>query len=158
TRGVGFNVTVTAQDVANNTVPDNSTVVTMSSSTANAQFDANGDTIFGDNTQTLVNGTFTISTLDNVGETVAITATDPNAKTGSTNVVVNAAAGDYRSAVTGPWNSASTWQVWDGANWNAASVPPAGGAGTNITIQSTHRVTNNVAVALSGTLITQGSL
>ncbi|MGA2140341.1 MAG: hypothetical protein ABSH14_15900, partial [Verrucomicrobiia bacterium] len=68
------------------------------------------------------------------------------------------AAGDYRSFQTGPWNTAGTWQIWDGANWVTASTPPAGGAGTNITIQSTHRVTNNVAVALSGTLISQGTL
>jgi hypothetical protein len=159
TRGVAFAVTVMAQDVGNNTVPDNSTVVTMSGSTAKVEFDANGDSTFGDNTQVLSNGTFTISTEDSIAETITITATDGNGKTGTSSAItVNGLAGDYRSSLTGPWGTASTWQIWDSANWVAASTPPAGGAGTNITIQSTHTVTDNVPVALTGTLITQGSL
>jgi sRNA-binding regulator protein Hfq len=161
TRGVGFGVTVTAQDVAGNTVPDSSTVVTMSSSSVNVQFDSNTNSIFGeagDNTQVLSNGTFTISTIDNNPESVTITATDTNGKTGSTNITVNTAIGDYRSATNGNWNATTTWQVWSGSNWVAASITPAGGAGTNITIQSTHTVTDNVAVGLTGTLIAQGSL
>ncbi len=160
-RGTPFTVTVTAQDVANNTVNNSSNVVTMSGSTANVQFDGNGNSIFGetgDNTQVLSNGTFTISTVDNNPETVTVTATDTNAKTGSTNITVNVAVGDYRSAATGNWNTAATWQIWNGTAWVTASTPPAGGAGTNITIQSTHTVTDNTAVGLTGTLIAQGSL
>jgi hypothetical protein len=162
TRGSAFSVTVTAQDVASNTVNNSSTVVTMSGSTANVQFDGNGNSIFGetgDNTQVLSNGTFTISTIDNNPETITVTATDANGKTGtSPSITVNAAAGDYRSAATGNWNTAATWQIWNGTTWVTASTPPAGGAGTNITIQSTHTVTDNTAVGLAGTLITQGSL
>ena len=159
TRGVAFGVTVTAQDAVSNTVPDNSTVVTMSGSTANVQFDSNGDSTFGDNTQVLSNGTFTISTEDNLPETITITASDANGRNGtSPAIVINAAAGDYRSNASGPWNTAGTWQIWDGANWATASTPPAGGAGTNITVLSSHTVTDNAPVALTGTLITQGSL
>src|ERR1019366_6385548 len=162
TRGSAFSVTVTEQDVASNTVNNSSTVVTMSGSTANVQFDGNGNSIFGetgDNTQVLSNGTFTISTIDNNPETITVTATDANGKTGtSPSITVNAAAGDYRSAATGNWNTAATWQIWNGTTWVTASTPPAGGAGTNITIQSTHTVTDNTAVGLAGTLITQGSL
>src|ERR1019366_5165484 len=121
-----------------------------------------GNSIFGetgDNTQVLSNGTFTISTIDNNPETITVTATDANGKTGtSPSITVNAAAGDYRSAATGNWNTAATWQIWNGTTWVTASTPPAGGAGTNITIQSTHTVTDNTAVGLAGTLITQGSL
>ncbi len=160
-RGTPFAVTVTAQDVASNTVTSSTNAVTMSGSTANLQFDGNGNSIFGevgDNTQVLSNGTFTVNAEDNNPETVTITATDSNAKTGSTNITVNAAVGDYRSAANGNWSVTSTWQTWSGSNWVAASTPPAGGAGTNITIQSTHTVTNNTAVSLTGTLITQGSL
>ena len=63
TRGTAFNVTVTAKDANNNTVTtDSSTVVTLTSSTGNVQFDSNGDSTFGDNSQTLSSGTFTIST------------------------------------------------------------------------------------------------
>src|SRR5208282_5842050 len=61
TRGVAFNVTVTAQDVAGNTINSSTNVVTMSGSTANLQFDGNGNSIFGepgDNMQVLSNGTF----------------------------------------------------------------------------------------------------
>ena len=158
TRGVPFPVTVTAQDAAGNTIPDDSTVVTMSGSTANVLFDGSGDSSFTNKTHVLSNGTFTISTKDNYGENITITASDANAKTGSVSVVVNAAGGDYRSNATGPWNTAATWQVWDGANWVSTNSPPAGGAGTNITILSIHTVTDNVSVALTGTLITQGSL
>jgi len=162
TRGTPFTVTVTAQDAANNTVNDSSTVVTMSGSTANVQFDSNGNSIFGetgDNKQVLSNGTFTISTIDNNPETMTVTATDANGKTGtSPSITVNAASGDYRSFATGNWNATNTWQTWNGSAWVGASTTPAGGAGTNITIQSTHTVTDNVAVGLAGTLITQGSL
>jgi hypothetical protein len=161
TRGTPFTVTVTAQDVASNTVNNSSTVVTMSGSTANVEFDSNGDSIFGesgDNMQVLSNGTFTISTIDNNPETMTVTATDANGKTGtSPSITVNAAAGDYRSAATGNWNVTATWQTWNGSAWVAASVTPAGGAGTNITIQSIHTVTDNVAVSLTGTLIAQGT-
>src|SRR5205814_1437975 len=64
TAGTAFNTTVTAQDIFNQTVPDSTTIVTLSSSTGNAQFDSNGDSTFGDNTKTLSNGAFTISTKD----------------------------------------------------------------------------------------------
>jgi hypothetical protein len=161
TRGVGFGVTVTAQDAVNNTVPDSSTVVTMSGSSVNVQFDSNGDSIFGqngDNMQVLSNGTFTISTEDNIAETITVTATDGTGKTGtSPSIAVNAASGDFRSAATGNWNAIATWQTWNGSSWVAASTTPAGGAGTNITIQSTHTVTDNVAVGLTGALIAQGT-
>ena len=161
TRGVPFGVTVTAQDVFSNTVPDSSTVVTMSGSSANVQFDGNGNSIFGengDNMQVLSNGTFTISTEDTIAETITVTATDGTGKTGtSPSVVVNAASGDFRSATNGNWNAIATWQTWNGSAWVAASTTPAGGAGTNITIQSTHTVTDNVAVGLTGTLIAQGT-
>ena len=67
TRGTAFNVTVTAKDASGNTVTtDSSTEVTMTSSTGNVLFDANGDGSFNDNSQTLSSGTFTISTKDNV--------------------------------------------------------------------------------------------
>ena len=89
--GVAFNVTVTAMDSGSNTVTsDNSTVVTMTSSTGNAQFDSNGDGIFGDNTATLAAGTFTISVKDSVAENVTLTATDATPKTGtSASIVIN---------------------------------------------------------------------
>ena len=88
TSTVAFNTTVTAQDILNLTVADDSsTVVTMSSSSPNVQFDSNGDTTFGDNTKTLTNGTFTISTKDDLAEVFTITATDANTKTGTSGTI-----------------------------------------------------------------------
>jgi hypothetical protein len=85
---VAFEVTVTAQDANNNpATTDSSTVVTLSASTANVQFDSNGDSTYGDNTKTLASGTFTIWTRDNVPETITITATDGNGKTGTSNSI-----------------------------------------------------------------------
>ncbi len=83
TAGITFLTTVTAEDLLNETVVyDNSTVVTMGSS-GSVQFDSNGDASFGDNTKALTTGTFTISTKDNIAETISITVTDGNSKTGS---------------------------------------------------------------------------
>ena len=91
TANTPFTTTVTAQDILNQPVTgDSSTVVTMSGSTSTVQFDSNGDGTFGDNAETLSGGGFTISTKDTVGETITITATDGNAKTGtSPSIVVN---------------------------------------------------------------------
>jgi hypothetical protein len=158
TRDLNFNVTVTAVDAVGNTVPDNSTVVTMSGSTVNVEFDGTGNGSFTNSTQVLSNGTFAISTEDDIAETITVTATDPNGKTGTSSAItVNSAGGDYRSATNGNWSVASTWQVWNGASWVSTNATPGGGVGTNITIQGIHTVTDNVAVGLTGTLIVQGT-
>ncbi len=99
TRATAFNVTVTAKDANGNTVTtDNSTAVTMTSSSANVQFTGNP--------ATLASGAFIISTLDNYPETVTITATDGNGKNGNTSVTVNPATGDYENWESGTWNVA----------------------------------------------------
>ena len=80
---VPFTTTVTALDVYGNVVTtDSSTLVTMTSS-GSAQFDSNGDSTFGDNTKTLVNGIFTISTKNDVAETITLTASSSGGITGS---------------------------------------------------------------------------
>lgn len=74
--GTVFSVSVIFKDANGNTITsDSSTVVTMTSSTGNAQFDSNGNDIYGDNAKTLTNGTFTINTKVNVGENIVFTAT-----------------------------------------------------------------------------------
>ena len=86
TAGAAFTVTVTAQDSFNNTVTsDSSTQVTLTS-TGSLQFDSNGNGVFGeanDNKMTPTNGTFTIQAKDTAAETVNLTATDANSKTGT---------------------------------------------------------------------------
>src|SRR5262245_15868526 len=49
-------------------------------------------------------------------------------------------AGDYRSAATGDWNVAATWETFDGVSWVPAGVPPTSVNGV-ITIRSGHTVT-----------------
>jgi adhesin/invasin len=88
--GSAFDVNVKAVDLYNNCVTtDSSTVVTLSN-TGSAQFDSNGNGVFGeqnDNHQTLANGAFTIHARDQVLEAIVIAATDPNAKTGTSSTI-----------------------------------------------------------------------
>lgn len=61
---------------------------------------------------------------------------------GITAVSVNAQNnGDYRSASSGLWNSASTWEKFTNSNWTIATVKP--GSNSNVTIRSGHIVTLN---------------
>ena len=162
TRGTAFSVTVTAQDVNNNTVTtDSSTVVTLTSSTHNMLFDGSGDSSFSDNMAALSSGTFTINAQDNFGESVTITATDSNAKTGtSSSITMNGLSGDYRSNVSssGNWDAVGSWQTWNGSSWVAAVSVPNGAAGVNITIQSGDTITLRGATNLLGTLAVSGTL
>jgi len=48
--------------------------------------------------------------------------------------------GDYRSAATGNWTTASTWQTYDGTSWVAAATTPTSASGA-ITILIGHIVT-----------------
>ena len=80
--GLGFTVAVAAQDVLNQPVAgDSSTAVTMAS-TGSVQFDSNGDGIFGDNVKSLSAGALTITAKDPVVESVTVSASDANGKTG----------------------------------------------------------------------------
>jgi hypothetical protein len=65
--------------------------------------------------------------------------------------------GDYRSAVTaGNWNSAASWQRWNGTNW---AIPGAAPTGSEfITIQGTDSINVNVATTITGTLKNQGKI
>jgi len=92
TQGIPFTVTVMAQDSYNNPVfTDNSTVVTMSSSSVNLLFDSNGDGIYGDNTKTLTAGTFNILAVDAVLESgVTAHATDGSKTGDSSGISFNA--------------------------------------------------------------------
>ncbi len=51
-----------------------------------------------------------------------------------------ATSGDYRSKQNGNWNTASTWEKYDGSNWADATSAPASADG-EITIQSGHTIT-----------------
>ncbi len=47
--------------------------------------------------------------------------------------------GDYRSAATGNWNTAATWQVRSSNSWAEATVVPT--TTNNVYIQSGHTIT-----------------
>ena len=115
--GTTFATTVTAEDVMNITANDSSTVVTMSASSGNVQFDSNGDGTFGDNTKVLTNGTFTINTKDSIGETITITATDGNGKTGTSgSITITVSGAPPNFAATGTASQVSlTWGAVSGA-------------------------------------------
>ncbi|HKR65406.1 MAG TPA: hypothetical protein VJZ00_16860, partial [Thermoanaerobaculia bacterium] len=117
--GVPFTTTVTGQDVFNDTVNRSDIVVTMTSNTGNAQFDSDGNGTFGDNTKTVTNGSFTISTKDNLSESVAMTATDTNSKTGSSSSI------DIMPKVfTGPGSFSDT------SKWSGNALPNEGASFT----------------------------
>ncbi|MBC7188465.1 MAG: hypothetical protein H5U38_15685, partial [Calditrichaeota bacterium] len=61
--------------------------------------------------------------------------------------------GDYRSATTGNWSEAATWEVFDGTQWVAASTPPIGTE--NITVKGTDVVSIDVPVEIRGSLKVQ---
>jgi hypothetical protein len=62
---------------------------------------------------------------------------------------------DYRSASTGLWSNAATWQRYQGG-WGAASVPPTSTNAGKITIQSGHTVTVSADVTASEVQIDAG--
>src|SRR5207247_7422183 len=101
--GAAFTITVTAKDASNNTVTtDSATSVTMTG-TGSVQFDGNSNSTFGevgDNIKTLTSGTFTISAKDNVPETITITATDGNGKTGTSSPILVAGPLDHFAMTT----------------------------------------------------------
>ena len=131
TVGSTFSVTVTAKDGSGNALTtDNSTVVTMTSS-GSAQFDSNGDGTFGDSTQILTNGTFTINTKDNVAEGVTLIATAGDKNGTSSSITVNpiAPTGDLvvvetNSPLTLASGSYSYGHVWLGNDGSGGGLSP----------------------------------
>ena len=133
--GSVFTTTVTARDVLEEpVVDDHTTSVTMTSSGA-AEFDADGNATFGDNAGTLAAGTFGIATRDATAETVTLTATDANSRTGSraglvvqaalsiaTTSLPNGTAGDAYSQALAATGGAAPYGGWT----VTAGVLPAG--------------------------------
>ncbi len=70
-----------------------------------------------------------------------------------------AAAGDYRSNVspTGLWNTAASWQTFDGSSWITATVPPSATDGI-ITIQNGDSIRINSATSLDQVVVENGGV
>jgi hypothetical protein len=56
--------------------------------------------------------------------------------------------GDYRTAGTGDWNNAATWQRFDGVAWGAAATYPTNTAGA-ISIRNNHTITIPVGFSVT---------
>jgi hypothetical protein len=57
-------------------------------------------------------------------------------------------SGDYRSAATGNWSELSTWEIFDGDNWIAATDVPTGTE--NITVHGQDTVTVDTDITITG--------
>lgn len=79
-----------------------------------------------------------------------------------TSAIPFAQAGDYRSRQSGAWADASSWEIYDGENWDAATGVPGGSS--NVTIRGGHTVTiaatttvRNLVIENNGTFKSSGS-
>jgi len=73
--------------------------------------------------------------------------------------------GDYRSAADGNWNTNTTWQMWNGTTWIAATSYPGQNPGTaEVFIQTAHDISltatvpNSIGSLRIGTTGTDGTL
>ncbi|MDO8661655.1 MAG: Ig-like domain-containing protein, partial [Candidatus Omnitrophota bacterium] len=142
TAGTGWSATVTAKDAGNNTVStDSSTVVTMTNSGA-ALFYTDNTYTTTTTTYTLASGTVTIYVKDATAQTITLTATDANSKTGvSSNVVVNPGAiASYTVTSATPQTS--------GTGWSATVTAKDAGNNTVSTDSSTVVTMTNSGAAL----------
>ena len=137
TAGVAFLTTVTLVDAFGVTVPDSSTVVTMSASVPRVKFDSNGNGTFNDDTKALSNGSFTILTRDSTAETVTITATDGTGKTGTSSAIV----------ILGPASAANTT-----ISANPTSITANGTSTSTITVQA--KDSNSANLVTGGDTVT----
>lgn len=65
--------------------------------------------------------------------------------------------GDFRSIASSNWNSVSTWERYDGANWVGGFFPTNANAGV-ITIQTGHSVTNTASVTADQIVVASGGM
>ena len=136
------------------TVNNNFSVFTVEARTAGNSVDFlfNGDitlskasgpgTLSGTLTVAAINGvaSFSAVQVDQVGEyTVYANSGTLTQATSSTIFVLEGFDNDYRSAVTGDWNSASTWEVYTNDAWGPALSAPSISDAT-ITIRNGHTV------------------
>lgn len=101
--GFTFGVVVTALDqFANRVTSDNSTLVTLASSSGHVRFDGNLDGTFGDATKPLSTGAASVNARGTTAEATTVTATDANGKTGSASLTVTVGAASTLAFTTQP--------------------------------------------------------
>ena len=154
TAGAGWSGTATAHDIFDNVVtPDSVTVVTMTG-TGDATFYTSGTYETPGTTFTLSSGVATFFVKDTTAQTITLTATSVESKTGvSGNIVVNPAAIDH-------YHVASTTPQTAGAGWSGTAT--AHDAFHNVvttdsTIEVTMTSTGEATFYTSGTYETPGT-
>lgn len=66
------------------------------------------------------------------------------------------ATGDYRSATTGTWGTAASWQSFDGSNWVTAAAAPTAATANEITVRNGNVVSVDASVAFDQGTIEAG--
>ncbi len=64
--------------------------------------------------------------------------------------------GNYRSHQSGDWNNSSTWERFNGTNWETPATPPTS-ANAVITIQNPHTVNFNTSAAVDQLVVSSGA-
>ena len=72
-----------------------------------------------------------------------------------TKISLGVVSGDYRSAATGNWNAAATWEKFNGSSWVAAVAAPTSADGV-ITIQNGHTITVTANVTVDEVTVDAG--
>ncbi|MBN1386838.1 MAG: hypothetical protein JW965_00215 [Bacteroidales bacterium] len=62
----------------------------------------------------------------------------------------------YRSAATGNWEQSTSWEVFIGSSWVPAPAPPSA-AGNDVTILSTHVITNTTFLTIDELTVNSGA-
>ena len=76
--------------------------------------------------------------------------------TSGTIVVAAGVLNDYRSAASGNWNSAATWEIYDGSAWIQATSAPTYPTANTITVRNSHVVTVTASVTADQMVVDAG--
>ena len=116
-------------------------------------------TLTGTLTVDAVNGVAAFSNIqvDQAGTyTLNATSGSLTQATSSPIVVVEGTTNDYRSAASGDWNAAGTWQTYDGSEWLPATSAPTSANANIITIRPGHTITVTSDVSVDQVAIDAG--
>ncbi|MCO6474488.1 MAG: T9SS type A sorting domain-containing protein [Melioribacteraceae bacterium] len=74
-----------------------------------------------------------------------------------TTAIFSQTAGDFQSKTTGSWTSFSTWQTYNGSEWEDAATTPTSASGV-VTILNGHTVTINSTLTIDQTIVDAGGI
>ena len=160
--GIPFTTYATAKDAYNNTITSGSgSIIMFSSSSTNMTWDGCTQGSFNNYepdelVATNFNGVASIATEDDTAETGVTISAFTNGITGTSAAIdITLQTDAYRSHQSGSWNSASTWERYNGSSWVAASTAPTYANGV-ITVQASHTVTVTADVSVDQVIVARG--